>query len=283
MRQDGVTGDHARRAFVASRPRKYGKGRVLMSENYYSGGDHFMDPTPMPSPREFLSDFWRSFRLGIEKKSYVSGSTESEVVSQFHKLYYELKAQTWMNTTWLGVPLTKCPLDLWIYQEILHDVRPDVIIETGTFLGGSALFLATICQIENNGRVITIDIANRTDWPRHDRITYLHGSSISDAIVGTVNRLIQPNDKILVVLDSDHSMHNVLRELDTYAPMVTTGSYLIVEDTNINGHPVDSSSGPGPTEAIDEFLRKNDRFVRETEREKFLLTFNPGGFLKRVN
>ncbi len=85
----------------------------------------------------------------------------------------------------------------------------------------------------------------------------------------------------LVILDSGHSRNHVLTELHAYAPFVTPGSYLVVEDTNLNGHPVLGQHGPGPAEAVAEFLEHNDSFVRDESREKFLLTFNPGGFLKR--
>ena len=69
--------------------------------------------------------------------------------------------------------------------------------------------------------------------------------------------------------------------MHAYAPLVTPGSYLVVEDTNLNGHPVDSDHGPGPAEAVAEFLERNDGFVRDESKEKFLLTFNPGGFLEK--
>ncbi len=219
-----------------------------------------------------LSDFWR--------RSYRKLGARSEVVSAFHKLYYESQAETWTNTAWLGVRVLKCPLDLWVYQEILHEVEPDVIVETGTYLGGSALFLASLCQLMNRGRVITVDIEERTTRPKNERITYLHGSSVEDSVLNAVRSLIRPSDQVLVILDSDHSRGHVLGELRGYAPLVTNGSYLIVEDTNINGHPVEPSRGPGPMEAVTEFLRGNRDFVVDRSREKFLLSFNPGGFLR---
>ena len=164
--------------------------------------------------------------------------------------------------------MLKCPLDLWSYQEILHEVRPELIIETGTYQGGSALFLASICDLLGEGEVLTIDVDRREGRPRHPRITYLTGSSTSNAILRQVRRRAKGASRVLVILDSGHAKDHVLAELDAYAPLVTPGSYLIVEDTNLNGHPVDSDHGPGPAEAVAEFLEGNDAFVRdESQRE----------------
>ena len=85
----------------------------------------------------------------------------------------------------------------------------------------------------------------------------------------------------MVLLDSDHTRDHVLKELEAYSPMVTHGSYLIVEDTNLNGHPVEPEHGPGPMEALEAFLPAHPQFAHDTAMDKFLLTFNPRGFLKR--
>ncbi len=203
------------------------------------------------------------------------------LVDQFHTLYYGSREQTWGNTFWLGHHVLKCPLDLWTYQEILHEVQPELIIETGTYLGGSALFLASICDLLRRGEVVTIDSARQHGRPRHRRITYLTGSSTSTKILRQVHRRARGKSTVLVILDSGHGKDHVLAELHAYAPFVTPGSYLVVEDTNLNGHPVLGHHGPGPAEAVTEFLERNDAFVRDESREKFLLTFNPGGYLKK--
>src|SRR5712691_996249 len=104
-------------------------------------------------------------------------SDPSEIVSAFHRLYYDSAPQTWSNTRWLGVSAQKCPLDLWIYQEILHELRPAVVIECGTASGGSALYLASILALLGTGDVVSIDIEELPDRPVHDRIRYLTGSS----------------------------------------------------------------------------------------------------------
>jgi cephalosporin hydroxylase len=205
----------------------------------------------------------------------------SSLVDQFHRLYYGRREQTWGNTFWLGHRTLKCPLDLWSYQEILHEVRPELIIETGTYQGGSALFLASICDLLGKGNVLTIDVDRRDDRPRHPRITFLTGSSTSNAILRQVQRRARGASRVLVILDSGHAKDHVLAELDAYSPLVTPGSYLVVEDTNLNGHPVERDHGPGPAEAVAEFLERHDGFVRDERREKFLLTFNPGGYLEK--
>jgi cephalosporin hydroxylase len=211
----------------------------------------------------------------------MSPADTSSLVDQFHRLYYGHREQTWGNTFWLGHRVLKCPLDLWCYQEILYDVRPELIIETGTYQGGSALFLASICDLLGQGKVLTIDVDRREDRPRHPRITYLTGSSTSSAILRQVRQRAKCTPRVLVILDSGHAKNHVLSEMDVYAPLVTPGSYLVVEDTNLNGHPVESDHGPGPAEAVAEFLERNDAFVRDESREKFLLTFNPRGFLEK--
>lgn len=212
--------------------------------------------------------------------------SKAAIVDSFHDLYYGTGVAsegTWRDTYWLGTAIRKCPLDLWVYQEILTAVRPDLIIETGTGRGGSAHFLACICDVLQNGQVTTIDVTER-DRPAHDRVTYLNGSSTAPEIRAKVQSLVDQypgTPTVMVILDSGHSKNHVLEELRSYHTLVTPGSYLVVEDTNVNGHPVERGYGPGPMEATEEFLSENREFSVDTDMEKFLLTFNPGGFLKR--
>lgn len=214
----------------------------------------------------------------------VEDTGREQLIDAFHGLYYDSAESggTWKDTYWLGVPTEKCPLDLWIYQEILHEVRPDVIVETGTRWGGSALFLASLCDVLDRGRVITMDVEVPGERPQHPRITYVLGSSTSPQIVDHVKREIGTVDRVMVSLDSDHSMDHVLAEIRIYGALVSPGSYLIVEDTNINGNPVLPGWGPGPMEAVRQFLTETDEFVVDERREKLLLTFNPKGYLRRV-
>ncbi len=201
------------------------------------------------------------------------------VVDQFHKLYYE--SGVWMRTAWLGVPTQKCPLDLWIYQEILFELQPDLIIETGTASGGSALYLASVCDLLGKGRVLTIDIETRPNRPAHPRIRYLDGSSVAPEILREVKEAVKGAQCVMVILDSDHAQAHVEKELALYAPLVSAGSALIVEDTNVNGRPVAALHGPGPAEALESFLAQANDFEVDEAREKFFMTFNPKGFLRR--
>jgi cephalosporin hydroxylase len=206
---------------------------------------------------------------------------DNRAVQDFHSLFYARASQTWGNTFWLGHQVLKCPLDLWIYQEIIAEIRPALIIETGTYLGGSTLFLASICDLLGHGAVLSIDSCQQPGRPRHRRITYLTGSSTAEATLKQVRRRVKGEGPIMVILDSGHGEDHVLSELRAYGPLVTPGSYLIVEDTNLNGHPVLEDHGPGPGEAIAIYLAETNEFVPDESKERFMLTFNPGGFLKK--
>jgi cephalosporin hydroxylase len=190
---------------------------------------------------------------------------------------------TVFGTRFLGIQTLKYPTDLWAYQEIVSDTLPDVIIETGTWHGGSALFLATVCEALGHGRVITIDTEPGEPLPDHPRITYLTGSSIDPIVLARVREQIREAHGVMVILDADHSCAHVLAELAAYGDMVTQGGYLVVEDTNVNGRPVLQGHGPGPGEAVEEFLRRDSRYVADSRRERLLLTANPGGFLRRIS
>jgi cephalosporin hydroxylase len=202
-------------------------------------------------------------------------------VPAYSWLYYNEGWRTWRDTYWLGVRTLKLPSDLWVYQEILHELPPDLIVETGTRFGGSALYLATICDAMDHGEIVTIDIEARHDRPQHPRIEYLTGSSVDPDVVARVGARAEDAGTVMVILDSDHSREHVLAELRAYAPLVSPGSYLIVEDTTVNGHPLAKSHGPGPWEALEAFL-PDPRFEVDRGREKFLVTWNPRGYLRRT-
>jgi cephalosporin hydroxylase len=215
--------------------------------------------------------------------AFTGGAAEEtmrSIADQFHEIYYD--SWVWRHTYWMGVQTLKCPLDLWIYQEILFELRPRFIIECGTAAGGSALFLASMCDLLGEGQIVTVDIQADPHRPQHSRIAYLQGSSTDESIVGKIREMVKDSSPVMVILDSDHSREQALQELRLYSPIVTKGSYLIVEDTNINGHPVLELHGAGPMEAIETFLSETDEFAFDREREKFFLTFNPKGYLKKL-
>ena len=208
---------------------------------------------------------------------------ERLVVDRFHDLYYRrwLAGADTKNLSWFGYLLHKCPFDLWIYQELLVKTRPEFVVETGTFLGGSTLYIASILDQLAQGQVISIDMTPRRHRPEHPRISYLTGSSIDEAIVDEVKGRVG-SARAMVILDSDHSEAHVYEELRAYSGLVQRGDYLIVEDTNVNGHPTFPEHGPGPMEAMDRFLTETDTFEIDHNVTRFLMTLNPRGYLKRV-
>lgn len=209
----------------------------------------------------------------------ISRRVRREAVARAHDAFYESDA--WTRASWLGTQALKNPLDLWVYQEIVFETRPELIVETGTYRGGSALYLASICDLLGAGEVLSIDIEPmRDDYPQHPRITYLAGRSSTDPEVLAELRARAAGRRTLIVLDSDHSQAHVAAELDAYASLVPVGCYLIVEDSNIGQ--IRKDLMPGPLQAVESFLAKTNEFEIDREREKFLITFNPSGYLRRV-
>jgi len=209
--------------------------------------------------------------------------SDAETVERFHQLYYQrwLEGSDTVNLSWLGHRLLKCPMDLWIYQELLVRTRPDVVIETGTFAGGSALYLASILDQVGHGHVLTIDITAQPDRPVHPRIEYLLGSSIDPSVVRRVEASVGGR-RAMAILDSDHAAAHVYAEMTAYSPLIQAGDYLVVEDTNINGHPAWPSFGPGPMEAVARFLAERPEFEIDSRCERLLMTLNPRGYLRRA-
>jgi cephalosporin hydroxylase len=217
------------------------------------------------------------------EQSPPSAEVQDMIVQQFHRLYYHSYERTWKDTRYRGVTIWKCPLDLWLYQELLHELRPQLIVETGTAFGGSASFLADLCDtLGLDAQVVTIDIEAQPGRPEHPRVHYVTASSTAPEVVADVYASAPAGAPVLVILDSDHSRDHVLAELRAYADLVTVGSYVVVEDTNVNGHPAYPDFGPGPMEAVDAFLAEDDRFEIDAGREKFFMTFNPRGYLRKV-
>jgi len=219
-------------------------------------------------------------RNSFFRRVFLKRSVERDILEEFRLLYFD--SYVVGNTYWLGTPALKCPLDLWIFQEIIAEVRPQTIIECGTAHGGTAHFMATICDLIGFGEVISIDIVESPDRPTHPRLRYLLGSSTSPDVLNEVELLLGEGGPTMVILDSNHSTEHVLAELENYSRFVTQGSYLIVEDTIMNGHPAFPDLGPGPMEAVEQFLASSSDFVSDRTREKHLMTFHPKGYLQRV-
>ncbi len=214
---------------------------------------------------------------------YPLNKTDQEIIDKFHKLYFKLlEKRSGLEISWLGYSTGKMTTDLWTYQEIITKQKPELIIECGTYKGGSTLFLASMCMMIGVGKVITIDKYPKPNRPKHKLIEYVNGGSTDTEILEYVKSKASSVKNILVILDSDHSKSHVHSEILAYKDLVPVGGYLIVEDTFLNGHPSHSDFGPGPMEAVDKFLKNNDDFIIDRSCEHFLATLNPRGYLKKV-
>jgi cephalosporin hydroxylase len=205
----------------------------------------------------------------------------------FHRAWFY--SGVWSNDVrWFGNPVFENPMDMWVLQEIIFQTRPDFIIESGTGLGGSTLFFAHMLGLLGEGKVITIDVKDRP-LPNHPRIIKLIGGSTSQTIKAEVERIVG-DASCMVFLDSLHNKQHVLKEMESFHRLVKRGHYLVVADTNANGHPVFAGFSEtvenewfrgGPMEAVQEFLRTHQDFFTDRRREKMLFTFFPSGFLRR--
>lgn len=197
------------------------------------------------------------------------------------------ESNVWKTMTWHGIRTLKLPSDVWNYQEIIFERRIEHVIETGTRHGGSALFFAeTLAARGGDGLVVSIDIDSQSrQVPSHDRIQFLIGNSAAPEMVEQAFALL-PAERgpIFLILDSDHRHVHVLRELRAWVPKLHAGDYLIVEDTIVNGHPVRPVHGPGPWEAIEDYLAEAPGLlIHDATREaKFGTTFAARGYYVRA-
>jgi cephalosporin hydroxylase len=186
------------------------------------------------------------------------------------------------HTTYFGVPAYKNPLDAWIYQEMVVAHKPDVIVEIGNRFGGGTLYLAHLCDLIGHGQVIGIDVRHQdiaTVVRQHPRITLLEG----DAVLrfSDVRKLCELAQRTIIIEDSSHTFENTLAVLRTYSALLDVGDHFIVEDT-ICHHGLEVGPNPGPYEAVATFLREDARYIADRSRERFLVTWNPKGFLTRI-
>ena len=176
---------------------------------------------------------------------------------------------------------------MWLYQEIIYDERPAYVLQTGVWAGGSLLFFAHVLDLigaPESAIVIGIDLKLSAESKTlvHPRIRLIEGDSTAQSTLAEIDRII-PAPYGLVSLDSDHCCGHVLRELARYHRFVGVGTHMVVEDTNVNGHPVAPDFGPGPYEAVDEFLRAHPEFESdEALWERNLISFHRHGWLRRI-
>jgi len=199
------------------------------------------------------------------------------------------------NFDWLGLPIIQFPQDMIAMQELIWNTKPDVIVETGIARGGSLILSASILHLLNgNGKVVGVDIDirphNREAIEKHPlahRIELIQGSAIDEKIVAQVKSKIKPTDRVMVILDSNHTHEHVINELKMYSPLVTKDCYLVVMDTVVEDMPENYfpdrpwGKGDNPKTAVHEFLKTNDRFEIDVAiQNKLLITVAPDGYLK---
>jgi len=242
------------------------------------------------------------YRLDIFRRAvaYRKNNNHQRAWQAFHNEL--VKANYFYNFFWLGIPIIKEPQDIQVFQEIIWEVKPDLIIETGIAWGGSIIFSASmltlleVCGAIRKGEVIGVDIDIRPHnkkailtHPLSKKITIFEGSSIEEGIVQKIKEIAKNRKRILVYLDSNHTHNHVLSELRAYAPLVSIGSYCIVEDTGIEDLPEEKTldrpwrKGNNPKTAVWEFLKENKNFkIDRIIESKIILTGSPDGYLKRI-
>jgi len=200
------------------------------------------------------------------------------------------------NFSWMGRPIIQYPQDMIAMQEIIWEVRPDLIIETGIAHGGSLVFYASLLELIGEGEIVGIDIDirehNRREIEKHPmfkRIKMIEGSSISKEVVDQVKDIVKGKLRILVLLDSNHTHDHVMHELNLYAPFVSKNSYLVVFDTIVEDYPKGSikdrpwDTGNNPKTAVHQFIKENESFIIDHKIDnKLLISVSPNGYLKRI-
>lgn len=192
-----------------------------------------------------------------------------------------IQARIMEKTTYCGIDVLKCLLDFWVYQEIIFEKRPDFVIEIGNNQGGMLLALAHFCDAIDHGQLIGVDIHQAPIHESvrvHPRVTLIEGDACS--VFPQVRELVPEEARTLIIEDSSHVFEQTLDVLNTYSVLSQLGDYFIVEDTNL-GHGLLPEITSGPYEAVEAFLQENAEFERDRSRESFLLTWNPGGYLRR--
>lgn len=196
-----------------------------------------------------------------------------------NQLLLRMQQSIMTQTTYFGVRAYKNPLDAWLYQEIITAHRPDVIVEIGNRFGGGTLYLAHLCDLLDHGRVVGVDVNHRDladAVRRHPRVTLVEGDAVQ--CFDNVRALCEGSQRTMIIEDSSHTFDNTLAVLRTFSPLLNVGDYFIVEDT-ICHHGLEVGPNPGPYEAVTAFLSENPRFAADRTLERFLVTWNPMGFL----
>jgi cephalosporin hydroxylase len=252
-------------------------------------------------------------KIDIENETVIVGSQEKSVnYPLMSREAFSVISEIWLRCgwdtkyvysfSWMGRPIIQLPEDMIRIQEVIYDIKPDIIIETGIAHGGSLIFYAGLCKAMEKGRVIGIDIEirphNRKAIENHELFEYIalvEGSSIDPQIVASVKSMVKPEEKVLVLLDSNHTKQHVLAELNSYSDLVSVGSYIVATDgimENLVGAPRSNEdwSWNNPKAAVEEFVKENPNFIVEEPTFPFnegsiteRVTYWPSAFLKRIS
>jgi cephalosporin hydroxylase len=192
------------------------------------------------------------------------------------------RTENFGDVRWLGRPVWQNVLDAWTIQEVIAVLRPALLIETGTYRGGSAFYFASLMDLLDHGQVVTIDVEAQASV-EHSRVEFLVGSSIASEIVGRVRERVEHlGGPVMVILDSDHTQAHVAAEMEAYGQFVTPGSWMLVQDGVIDELPMFAAARPGPVPAIRDFLARHPEFAVDEERSRrFLVSHHPHGWLVR--
>ncbi|HYT87283.1 MAG TPA: CmcI family methyltransferase [Gemmataceae bacterium] len=207
---------------------------------------------------------------------------EEQLDAPLREILPAIQRRILSKSRYFGIPTLKHPYDFWVYQEMLNEKQPDVIIEIGNYHGGSTLALAHLCDLLGKGRVIAVDFSHVQIDPqvlRHPRILFVQGDPLQVADI--VKAQIQPEEKVIIIEDSTHTYDLTLGILRAYNELIKPGDYFIIED-GICWHGLEEGPKPGPYEAIEDFVRENPAFQIDRSCEDFTITWNPKGYLKRV-
>ncbi len=251
------------------------------------------------------------YNVDVENKTITNTKTNESVVFG-SKEGFKILSDLWLMSgwdakyvysfAWLGRPVIQLPDDMIRIQELIFDLKPDVILETGIAHGGSLVYYASLCKLIGKGRVIGVDIEirphNRKATEEHflykDYITMIEGSSVDPVIVQQVKDMVKPGETVLVLLDSNHFKDHVLKELAAYSPLVSVGSYIIATDGIMKMVTGLDRTTPefewnNPKDAALEFVAKNKNFVIEPPKFPFsesvvdeMVTYWQGGYIKRI-
>lgn len=229
---------------------------------------------------EKIKQLLRTSIDSFEEKRYLEQNFRTFLKTLLPKIQKEL-----FKSTYFGIPCIKSPMDFWVYREIIYEIKPDIIIEIGNFRGGHTLALAHFLDNIGHGRVIGLDL-DHEGVPQavkdHPRIQFMTGDAC--ALFPQVKCLVKKGDKVLIIEDSSHTYENTLNVLRAYHSLVSEGSYFIVEDSIVNhglDMPGELKKG-GPYEAIEAFVKENNHFIIDRLKERFVITWNPKGYLKKI-